>query len=264
MHPIERLRYVARSSGAPQQLLVEETAAALTSFGFDPQGLVTACRRMIARQPGSGPLVWLAARMLTAADPRDEAQAAVGEMEADTTGDRLCRALPADATVCVLGWPDIIDGALLARGDLEVLVVDVMGEGSGLVQRLWRADVEATDVPLSGLGAAVAEADLVVLEAAAVGPTDALALPGSRAAAAVARHAGTPVWLVAGVGRHLPPRMWDGVCARTLTDEPWDRDSEVLPLGLVTHLVGPDGPESVADGRQRVDCPIVPELFGTW
>ena len=44
MHPIERLRYVARSSGAPQAVLVRETASALGSLAFDPAGLVTACR----------------------------------------------------------------------------------------------------------------------------------------------------------------------------------------------------------------------------
>ena len=32
MHPIERLRYVARASGADQELLVRETAHALGAF----------------------------------------------------------------------------------------------------------------------------------------------------------------------------------------------------------------------------------------
>ena len=53
---LERLRYVARSSGAPQEVLVRETAAALASLGFDPPGLVTACRRILDRHPLSGPL----------------------------------------------------------------------------------------------------------------------------------------------------------------------------------------------------------------
>ena len=264
MHPIERLRYVARSSGAPQQLMVEETAAALTSFGFDPQGLVTACRRMIARQPSSAPLVWLAARLLTAGDPHVEARAVVDEIGDDPTGARLSRAFPVDATICVLGWPDVVDDALVMRGDLEVLVVDVMGEGSGLVQRLWHSEVDAVDVPLSGLGAAAAHADLVVLEASAVGPTEALAIPGSRAAAAVAAHAGIPVWLTAGVGRLLPQRMWDGLLARAIPDDAWDGDDEVVPLASISHLVGPEGPEPVDNGLRRVDCPVVPELFGTW
>ena len=36
MHPIERLRYVARSHGGDQRLLVRETAGALSGLGLDP------------------------------------------------------------------------------------------------------------------------------------------------------------------------------------------------------------------------------------
>ena len=42
MHPIERLRYVARATGYPQGAIVAEAARALASFTSDPQGLVTA------------------------------------------------------------------------------------------------------------------------------------------------------------------------------------------------------------------------------
>src|SRR3954453_22490711 len=69
VHPIERLRYVARSSGAPQQVLVRETAGALAALGFDPPGLVTACRRILDRHPLSGPLWGLAARGSTGKRP---------------------------------------------------------------------------------------------------------------------------------------------------------------------------------------------------
>jgi len=261
MHPIERLRYVARASGAPQEVLVQETARALASFSSDPHGLVTACRRIVSRQPTSGPLLWFAARVLTAGDPSQEIWAAAGDVAADTTSSELAHALPADATVVVLGWPEAVAEALPRRGDVEVLVVDAHGEGSGLVRRLLHADVEAVDVPLAGLGAAAAEADLVVLEAPAIGPSDFLAVAGSRAAAAVARHADVPVWLVGGVGRLLPRRMWDGLRGRVEADDPWDADDEVVPLDLVDRLVGPAGPETVADGLRRCDCPIAPELF---
>src|SRR5258708_31792266 len=56
MHPIERLRYVARSSGASQVVLVRDTAGALAALGFDPPGLVTAGRRIPHRPPLSAPL----------------------------------------------------------------------------------------------------------------------------------------------------------------------------------------------------------------
>jgi hypothetical protein len=262
MHPIERLRYVARASGVSQRVIVQETASALASFGSDPHGLVTACRRIVSRQPTSGPLLWFAARVLTAGDPSNEIWDAAGELQADGTAAQLAHALPEDATITVLGWPDEIGEALPRRGDVDVFVVDTLHEGSGFVSRLLRSDVEAIDVPLSGMGAAVASSSLVLLESPAIGPTDFLAVSGSRAAAAVARHAGIPVWLVGGVGRLLPARMWDGLRRRVdAIDDPWDAADEIVPLDLVDRIVGVRGPEPVAEALRRIDCPIAPELF---
>ncbi len=261
MHPIERLRYVARASGVPQQLLVRETAGALLSFADEPHGLVTACRRMIARQPSSGPLLWLASRVLSASDPLAELRACLDALDRDTTAQELRYAIPDDATVAVLGWPAAATEALPGRGDLEVLVVDVLGEGTGFVQRLWHDDVDAVDVPVGALGAAAAEADLVLLESPAVGPDEFLAVAGSRAAAAVAAYLGTPVWLGGGVGRLLPGPLWASLRARMIPSDPWDLDEELVPLDLVTHVVGPDGLETVADALQRADCPVAAELL---
>ncbi len=262
MHPIERLRYVARAHGASQAVMVTETAAALCSFGRDPQGLVTACRRIVDHQPGSGPLWWLAARILTAADPVGEAQAAAREIEEDRTPRALADALPAEATVLLLGWSELAAGGLDRRGDLEVLVGDVDGTGADLVLRLLRADVDATDVPLRGLGSASAEVDVVVLETTAMGPSGFVAPSGSRAAASVGRLSGAEVWLVAGVGRLLPERMFAALCDRTLSaDSPWEDDVELVPLDLVDQVVGPAGPARPPDALRRTDCPVAPELL---
>jgi hypothetical protein len=264
VHPIERLRYVARSSGAPHGLLVRETAGALAALGFDPPGLVTACRRILERHPLSGPLWWLAARVLTSADPTHAAWAAADELDDDLTADELAHGLPDDATVCVLGWPHLLDESLPRRGDLEVLVVDALGEGTGFVRRLLASDVDAVDVPVSGLGAAVAASDLVVLEASAIGATGAVAMAGSHAAAAVASHAGVPVWVVGGIGRVLPAPMWDALRARLDADaDPWDADDEVVPIDLVTSVVGPRGVQPPADALADGDCPLAPELLRT-
>jgi hypothetical protein len=135
-------------------------------------------------------------------------------------------------------------------------------EGSGLARRLRRSDMDAEEVPTAGLGAAAAASDLVLLEATAIGATGAVAIAGSRAAAAVGHHAGVPVWLVGGVGRVLPARMWDALLSRLdEASEPWDSDDECVPLDLIDRLCGPTGPEPVADGVQRIDCPVTPELF---
>jgi hypothetical protein len=263
VHPIERLRYVARASGADQALLVEETAQALGAFTGDPTGLVTACRRIVDRHPTSAPLWWLCARVLTGPDPDREAWHAVEEISDDPTSAELAHALPDGSTVCVVGWPEQVGEALPRRGDVVVLAVDALGEGSGLVRRLMAVGMDAIDVPTTGLGAAVAASDLVLVEALAVGPRSLLALSGSRAAAAVAREAGIPVWAVAGVGRLLPERMWQALTGRLTARgrEPWDLDEEEVPLDLVDCVVGPTGPLPPGPSLQRTDCPVAPELL---
>jgi len=171
VHPIERLRYVARSSGAPQDLLVRETAVALAAFHDDPTALVTACRRIVSRQLTSGALWWLCSRLLTAADPLDEARTAVAEIEADDTSRRLAAAIPEDTTVLVVGWQAQIAQALARRGDLDVLVVDTFGEAASLVRHLETRDVVAQEIPVAGVASAVVASGMVVAESTAFGPT---------------------------------------------------------------------------------------------
>lgn len=246
----------------PQSVLVREAAGALASFCREPQGLVTACRRMLDRQPGSAPLMWLGARVLAAADPLGELRRCMDALDDDPTGIELRFALPDGATVAFLGWPDVAATAVRSRGDVAALVIDAGGEGSGFVQRLRDSDVEAVDVPLAGLSAAVCAADLLVLESAAIGPTECLAVSGSHAAAAVARHRDIPVWLVGGVGRLLPEPMWQTLRRRSVDpDDPWDDDDEIVPLDLVSHIVGPTGPVETARALQDLDCPVVAELL---
>jgi len=262
VHPIERLRYVARSSGAPQDLLVRETAVALAAFHDDPTALVTACRRIVSRQLTSGALWWLCSRLLTAADPLDEARTAVAEIEADDTSRRLAAAIPEDTTVLVVGWQAQIAQALARRGDLDVLVVDTFGEAASLVRHLETRDVVAQEIPVAGVASAVVASGMVVAESTAFGPTGWIAPSCTQAAAAVAAHHGIPVWAVVGVGRVLPARVWDALVGRLdqLAD-PWDLDDEVVPAALASAVVGPRGVERVVDALARTDCPIAPELF---
>src|SRR5688572_29574853 len=104
-HPIERLRWVARAEGAGATMLARETAAALAGVGDDLSAIVTGTRRVIERHPHFAPLWWLAARMLMAEDPCQEAWVAAAELETDDTAGVLAAHLPDEATVTVLGWP---------------------------------------------------------------------------------------------------------------------------------------------------------------
>jgi len=264
MHPIERLRAVARSSGLDAVDLVRETATALGAFRDDPAGMVAACRRMLVRHPTCGPLWWLTSRVCCAAEPTSEGWRCAEAVDADPTARHLARALPDDATVLVVAASDTIGRALRARGDLRVLVLDGDdGAARSLVRRLDRAEVDAALVEPLGLGAAAAEVTVVLVDAAVAGPDRFVAGAGARAAAAVAAHAGVAVWLVGGVGRFVPARVFDVVESRlwAMGDEPWEAPHEVVPLDLVRAVVGPDGLVDVAAAVASTDCPIATELF---
>jgi hypothetical protein len=262
VHPIERLRFVARDTGAPSDEVVRAAASSLAGFASDPASLLTACRRLIDRHAANGAVWWVCARTLSAPDPGDEAWRCLDDLVDDRTPDELAHAVPEGARVVVVGWPERLAAPLARRGDVEVRVVDVEGDGPGFVRLLERADVAAVDVPVTGLAAAAATAGLVVVDALAVGPEALVAAPGSWAAAAVARSAGVPVWAVAGAGRIVPAGLWPALTGRLAggATAPWAIGHDLVPLDLIDRLVGPKGPEPVADGLRRGTTPDVAEL----
>lgn len=262
MHPIERLRFVARSQGAAPSLLVEESAIALGAFSDDPAGLVAACRRIVDRHLSCGPLWWLCARILCSADPMAEARAAVREIGEDPTPRRLAGALPDDARVVLVGDGEVTLAALARRGDVRAVVVDVDGSAHDVARILGRFDVDATPVHSRAVGSAVIDADVVLVEALAAGPDSALVAAGSRAAAAVARSVGVPVWSVVGAGRLMPLRMWDALLQRwSASVDRFEGPEEELPHELIDRMAGADGPDEAAVVTARIDCPVAPELF---
>lgn len=235
---------------------------ALGAFRGDPAGLVAACRRIIDRHLSCGPLWWLCARILCAPDPVAEARDAVRQIEEDTTSRRLAEVLPDDGRVVTVGDGEIVLAALARRGDMRSLVVDVDGTAHDVARFLERLDLDAMPVQARAVGVAAANADVVLVEALAAGPAAALVPSGSRAAAAVARADGVPVWLVAGAGRLMPERMWDALVGRWSTSiDPLDAVEEEMPHVLVDQIVGAEGPEGLDSAIARTDCPVAPELF---
>ena len=270
MHPIEHLRYIARSSGADQRTLVHETASALRSLGDDPAGLLVGCRRLIERHPESGALWWLAATLLLAAEPRSAAREAAAAVTDDTTPDVLVDELPDGSTVCVVGWPDLVGDAIVRRGDVSVVAVDSSDGGRGsaiatardLVRRLEQSDVDAELVGAAGLGAAATSVDVVLVEALAASPDALLVERGSLAAASAAYCAGVPVWGVVGRGRVLPEAAFASVAERsTEARRPWDARFEVVPLALLTDVVDHRGRHAASSAPLVPECAPVPELL---
>ena len=261
MHPIERLRYVARVGGVDQAELIREAAAAMGGFGDDVGGLIMSSRRLLDRHPTAGALGTLCARLLTTNDLAGEAWRFSEEVLEDKTPSHLARLLPDEARVTVVGWPELTALALRKRGDVQVRCVDASGDGSALARRLRGGDVEAVDVPDAGVAAAAVASDVVIVEANCSGPASFVAPTGSYALPAVARHTGVPVWLVVGAGRALPGKLFDVVVGRLHREAPWEAPEEVVPLDLADRLVGPKGGTPAADLASRADCAPVPELL---
>jgi hypothetical protein len=263
MHPIERLRWVARAPEGDVSMVAAEAAGALAAFADDPAGLVIASRRLIERRPAAGPLWWLASRVLCALDPVLEAIEAAADLERDRTPVALAGDLPG-GTVAIVGWPDQACAALRIRGRMgggegatdRVVVVPSRQEGWGCADWLQSHGVDARLLPAGDVAAAGRRCVLALLEATAVGPDRFVAAAGSAALAAAAREAHRPVWLVCGVGRVLPGPLYDALVRRVGDDPAW----EEVPLAAVDDVVGPAGP--VPPSRlPRSACPVAAELL---
>ncbi|MBV8950335.1 MAG: hypothetical protein JOZ99_05625, partial [Actinobacteria bacterium] len=233
MQPFERLRYLARWAG-DDDALVSEAADCLAGFADDPAGLVVACRRLLAHHVASGPLWWLCSRVLCASDAADAAWEAVQLLEEDRTASRLADALPFphDAPIAVLGWGDTVADALTTRSDLDVVAVRLRGARrvAAQVRRAARPVRLVSEVEAGVLGATH-----LLVEASAVGGSSALVPYGAQSAAEVLMGDRPQVWVVAGLGRALPDRLYDALrtrllAAATALESASDDDVDELPL----------------------------------
>lgn len=202
VHPIERLRYVARLGADRPDVIAREAAGALLVCAHSPAELVVAGRRLLDHHPAAGPLWWVVSVALTAPDPHQAVRDALEALETDTT--------PARA---------------------QYLVGE---EAPGTV---------------------------VTVEAWALGETGALVGPVDGAAARRQRSRGGPVWVVAGVGRTLPPPVWSVVMSRVEAMLEGGQVS-LLPPGDIDAVIGPQGRTGFAEACRPVDFPIAPELLG--
>lgn len=129
MHPIERLRYVARAGWGAPDVLAAEAAWALADLAVrEGPAVLPACRRLLDRHPGCGPMWWVAARILTAGDPVDEGERCGDALESDETDELLDEAVPAGTRVIRRGGVSDV-----ASADIVVVQVDAIGPGGMVV-----------------------------------------------------------------------------------------------------------------------------------
>jgi hypothetical protein len=265
--PAERLRAVTRRTVA-DHALASEAADALADFASEPASLVVACRRVLAHHPAHGALWWVCARILAAPDPVVAARDAERLLDDDRTANRLAATLPLldeDQVVAVVGWPRAVDEALAERADLPAVAIRL--DGADPMRDLRRRATERTVRVVDVWDPILSQAARLLVPAAAVGPDTALVPSGTAALLDGPGRAAPEVWLVGGVGRVLPNRLFDAAVAATTAatedafgeiDEP---APEVCALERFDRIAGPRGLERPLDAAHRVDCPVVPELL---
>jgi hypothetical protein len=127
--------------------------------------------------------------------------------------------------------------------------------------------------------AELAVADVVMVEAYAIGP-EAMFLPtAEQTMLKTALSLEIPIWVESGVGRLLPRKIWEALVVRLggrSTDDhatshvisvPESPDGSVEPLDGVEMIVGPSGPVPITNldlEIARSDCPEPPELVAGW
>jgi hypothetical protein len=261
VQPFERLRYLARWSDEDDAALVSEAADCLAGFADDPAGLVVACRRLLSYHSSSGALWWLCARVLTAPDAADAAWQAWSLVSEDQTAERLASLLPFphDEPIAVLGWPDLAGAALAERPDLHALSVRRRSGGDHLRIRLARREPPVRVV--SEVEVAAFGPSHLLVEATAASPTCAVVPEDAPDLLATLASGGTRVWLVAGVGRVLPERLFVSVRHELERADPDRAGHAFIDMARFERVAGPTGldvPDALA---RRVDAPVAPELL---
>jgi len=263
--PAERLRSVTRRRLDEDRLAIE-AADALAGFASEPASLVVACRRVLAHHRSCGPLWWVCARILAAADPFAGARDAARLLEADRTADRLGATLPLldeDQVVVVVGWPEAVDVALVERLDIAAVALRV--EGSDPAPALRRRVSERGARVADAWDPTLTDVARFLVPAAAIGPEQCLVPMGTADALDTLGLAVQEVWVVGGVGRVLPARLYDIVRRESNADADdfgeYVTPLEELTLARVDCIAGPRGVQRASEAAARSDCPVVPELL---
>ena len=236
---------------------MSEAADCLAGFADDPAGLVVACRRLVAHHPAAGPLWWLCARVLTAPDAAQAAWDAWQQVHDDTTYARVAELLPFphDDVIATLGGPELAGAVAATRPDLDVVAVRRRTGDEHLRARVARTDRPVRVVDEMELAAL--DPSHVLIETPAASPTTAFVPEGTADLLATLDTA--VAWLVAGVGRVLPGRLFASLERRVAADD--DAALEQSGLDAFARIAGPTGLDPPDAVDRRVDCPVAPELL---
>lgn len=230
MHPIERVRALARASWLDPKTVAVEAADAIGDAyrWMDEAAAVSVARRLLAWHPYCGPLWWVCGEILPSVDPARSARHVVECLLADSTGLALDVALTEGACPYLVGR-------------------------CGAMDRICGAHARSLD-----------EATHLLVGAMVLGPGGLVSHSPAGELVASAADAGKPVWAVVEAGSTVDARLWarlegllqDGFVAPStsaVTDVWWDDpvtdtvEPCLVPLGAITWVCGPDGLEIPAE-----------------
>jgi hypothetical protein len=260
VHPIERLRWIALAHDEAATTLAAEAAWTISELAAEePAAVVTACRRLVESHVTAGPVWWVAATLLTAADPDAAARRAVDELLSDPTADLLAEVLNErlvpDAAV-VVARPG--ETALEALSQVPLAAVRLFGSAPG--RRAERRRLGGSARAAGGFDPeeseqAVQEAAVVLVEALAAGRAGVVVVAGTSHLVQAACDASVPLWAVVGAGRVLNAQLLDEMLRRA------DGDVELVGPSSIEAVIGPAGLGTPAEGLGRQACPPAPELL---
>ena len=237
--PAERLRSVTRRLAA-DDALAAEAADALAGFAAEPASLVVACRRVLAHHPAHGALWWACARILAAPDASLAAEkwCACSTLTAPgIASPRGCRSWTRTEIVAGVGWPRAVDEAMAERQDLPAVAVRV--DGADPIAALRRRDTERNVRVVEQWDPVLDDVAYLLVSAAAIGPTTALVPAGVGELLTDFGSSRREVWLVGGVGRVLPSRLFDAAVAASEPSARASRRRRRRPRDLFTRALRP-------------------------
>lgn len=279
MHPIERLRSLARADWLDPQTIAMEAADAMGDAArwLGDATAVSIARRLLAWHSFCGPLWYAATRILQAVDPADEASVVVEELLADPTALMLDAALPDGARPFVVGdgpgLADIARSTRFASADPDLFEVP-FGDRGG------RFAAFGSHLPMSRhqTRAFVEGASHVLVGALVLGPDGVFSRSPATDAVEAARAAGKPVWGIAGLGTAIDAGLWARLCdladsgrtrpETTVRSDVWwdDPDPRTGPpvervdLSDLSFVCGPDGLVPPANLEREVPA-VPPDLL---
>ena len=109
----------------------------------------------------------------------------------------------------------------------------------------------------------VASADIVVVRVDAFGAGGMVVDADVLGLIEAARVVEVPVWAEAGVGRVLPPRLWEALSTK-LASASDGRGGVIADRAGVERVVGPTGAQPPRVALAGTDCPEPPELLARW